>query len=205
MATLLGHAVAEEASKWAYGFTYIDCSQCHFTLDSSPLFPLYLPWEEEDFAISHGRKGRDALLCHLAGTLGSLPVGCCPIAGQAQSGGLQMRNENTLTSAWCLLNQTAVLLLKALFFFFFWFTQALDFETDKVHNLVINATNPEPLVSGVQYNASSRTRFKVFVTNMDEPPTFQQPVYTANVSEDIPVNTLVVKAEAYDPEGDTVR
>uniref|UniRef100_U3J5I2 Cadherin-17 n=1 Tax=Anas platyrhynchos platyrhynchos TaxID=8840 RepID=U3J5I2_ANAPP len=83
--------------------------------------------------------------------------------------------------------------------------KALDFETDKVHNLVINATNPEPLVSGVQYNASSRTLFKVFVTNMDEPPTFQQPVYTANVSEDIPVNTLIVKAEAYDPEGDTVR
>lgn len=95
--------------------------------------------------------------------------------------------------------------LKHFFFFFFWFTQALDFETDKVHNLVINATNPEPLVSGVQYNASSRTLFKVFVTNMDEPPTFQQPVYTANVSEDIPVNTLIVKAEAYDPEGDTVR
>lgn len=119
MATLLGHAVAEEASKWAYGFTYIDCSQCHFTLDSSPLFPLYLPWEEEDFAISHGWKGRDALPCHPAGALGSLPAGCCPIVGQAQSGGLQIRNENTLTSAWCLLKQTEVLLLKALFLFFF--------------------------------------------------------------------------------------
>ncbi|XP_013028003.3 cadherin-17 [Anser cygnoides] len=83
--------------------------------------------------------------------------------------------------------------------------KALDFETAEVHNLVINATNPEPLVSGVQYNASSRTLFKVFVTNEDEPPVFQKQVYTANASEDIPVNTLLVKVEAYDPEGNNVR
>lgn len=74
-----------------------------------------------------------------------------------------------------------------------------------MYNLVISATNPEPLVPGVQYNSSSLTSFKVFVTNVDEPPVFHKTVYKAEVSEDIPVNTLVVTVEAYDPEGDTVR
>ncbi|KAM9278904.1 cadherin-17 [Cariama cristata] len=83
--------------------------------------------------------------------------------------------------------------------------KALDFEAVPVYNLVINATNPEPLVPGVQYNSSSLTLFKVFVTNVDEPPVFNKTVYKEEVSEDIPVNTLVMTVEAYDPEGDTVR
>ncbi|NXS75263.1 CAD17 protein, partial [Pandion haliaetus] len=83
--------------------------------------------------------------------------------------------------------------------------KALDFEAASVYNLVINATNPEPLVPGVQYNSSSLTMFKVFVTNVDEPPVFHKTVYKAEVSEDILVNTLVMMVEVYDPEGDTVR
>ncbi|NXX14057.1 CAD17 protein, partial [Podargus strigoides] len=83
--------------------------------------------------------------------------------------------------------------------------KALDFETTPVYNLVINATNPEPLVPGVQYNSSSLTLFKVFVTNVDEPPVFHSTVYKGEVSEDVPVNTLVMTVKAYDPEGDTVR
>ncbi|NXH35364.1 CAD17 protein, partial [Myiagra hebetior] len=83
--------------------------------------------------------------------------------------------------------------------------KALDFETTPVYNLVINATNPEPLVPGVQYNSSSLTTFKVFVTNVDEPPVFLKPIYSTDVSEDIAVNTLVMTVEAYDPEGDSVR
>ncbi|XP_005517458.1 PREDICTED: cadherin-17 [Pseudopodoces humilis] len=83
--------------------------------------------------------------------------------------------------------------------------KALDFETMPVYNLVINATNPEPLVPHVQYNSSSTTKFKVFVRNVDEPPVFLNPVYKAEVSEDIPVNTLVMTVEAYDPEKDSVR
>ncbi|NXN27762.1 CAD17 protein, partial [Nycticryphes semicollaris] len=81
----------------------------------------------------------------------------------------------------------------------------LDFEAAPVYNLVINATNPEPLVSSVEYNSSSLTLFKVFVTNVDEPPVFHKAVYNTKLSEDVPVNTLVVTVEAYDPEGDTVR
>ncbi|NWW64886.1 CAD17 protein, partial [Ifrita kowaldi] len=83
--------------------------------------------------------------------------------------------------------------------------KALDFETMPEYNLVINATNPEPLVPGVQYNSSSLTAFKVFVTNVDEPPVFLKPVYRIEVSEGVPVNTLVMTVEAYDPEGDSVR
>ncbi|NXI93401.1 CAD17 protein, partial [Psophia crepitans] len=83
--------------------------------------------------------------------------------------------------------------------------KALDFEETPVYNLVINATNPEPLVSDVQYNSSSLTLFKVFVTNVDEAPVFNQAIYQEELSEDAPVNTLVVTVEAYDPEGDTVR
>ncbi|NXH46025.1 CAD17 protein, partial [Dicaeum eximium] len=83
--------------------------------------------------------------------------------------------------------------------------KALDFETTPVYNLVINATNPEPLVPNVHYNSSSLTVLKVFVTNVDEPPVFMKPVYNTEVSEDIPVNTLVMTVEAYDPEGDSVR
>uniref|UniRef100_A0A8C9MIB4 Cadherin 17 n=1 Tax=Serinus canaria TaxID=9135 RepID=A0A8C9MIB4_SERCA len=83
--------------------------------------------------------------------------------------------------------------------------KALDFETMSVYNLVINATNPEPLVEGVEYNSSSLTKLKVSVTNVEEPPAFQKPVYKTEVSEDIPVNTLVMTVEAYDPEGDSVR
>ncbi|NWI24608.1 CAD17 protein, partial [Sula dactylatra] len=81
--------------------------------------------------------------------------------------------------------------------------KALDFEAAPVYNLVINATNPEPLVTGVQYNSSSLTLFKVFVTNVDEPPVFHKTVYRREVPEDIPVNTLVMTVEAYDPEGAT--
>uniref|UniRef100_A0A8C6J409 Uncharacterized protein n=1 Tax=Melopsittacus undulatus TaxID=13146 RepID=A0A8C6J409_MELUD len=83
--------------------------------------------------------------------------------------------------------------------------KALDFETVPVYNLVINATNPEPLVSGVQYNSSSLALFKVFVTDVDEPPVFRETFYKGEVSEDVPVNTLIMMVEAYDPEGDTVR
>ncbi|NXR62459.1 CAD17 protein, partial [Rhadina sibilatrix] len=83
--------------------------------------------------------------------------------------------------------------------------KALDFETMPVYNLVINATNPEPLVPDVQYNSSSLTMFNVFVTNVEEPPVFLEPVYKREVSEDVPVNTLVMTVEAYDPEGDSVR
>ncbi|XP_009636634.1 cadherin-17 [Egretta garzetta] len=83
--------------------------------------------------------------------------------------------------------------------------KALDFEAASVYNLVINATNPEPLVPGVQYNSSSLTLLQVLVTDVEEPPVFLKTVYNGEVSEDVSVNTLVMTVKAYDPEGDTVR
>ncbi|NWY53575.1 CAD17 protein, partial [Chionis minor] len=83
--------------------------------------------------------------------------------------------------------------------------KALDFEATQVHNLVISATNPEPLVENVKYNSSSLALFKVIVTNVDEPPLFNKAVYSTEVSEDIAVNSLVITVEAYDPEGNTSR
>ncbi|NWJ00997.1 CAD17 protein, partial [Crypturellus undulatus] len=81
--------------------------------------------------------------------------------------------------------------------------KALDFETTPVYNLLIHATNPEPLVTGVQYNSSSFTVFKVFLSNVDEAPVFSQEAYITEAFENVPVNTLVATVEAFDPEGDT--
>lgn len=43
---------------------------------------------------------------------GPQPVGCWFLMGQAQPGGLQMKNENILTSIWCLLKRAVGPLLK---------------------------------------------------------------------------------------------
>ncbi|NXD06598.1 CAD17 protein, partial [Nothocercus nigrocapillus] len=83
--------------------------------------------------------------------------------------------------------------------------KALDFETTPVYNLLIYATNPEPLVAGVHYNSSSVTVFKVFLSNVDEAPVFSQEAYITEAFENVPVNTLVATVAAFDPEGDTVR
>uniref|UniRef100_A0ABM5GC50 Cadherin-17 n=1 Tax=Pogona vitticeps TaxID=103695 RepID=A0ABM5GC50_9SAUR len=83
--------------------------------------------------------------------------------------------------------------------------KTLDFETTPVYDLVINATNPEPLVAGIQYNSSSLTYLKVIVTDVDEPPVFLQPVYTVDKHENVTVGTFITTAGAYDPEGAQVR
>uniref|UniRef100_A0A4X1U8A6 Cadherin-17 n=2 Tax=Sus scrofa TaxID=9823 RepID=A0A4X1U8A6_PIG len=77
----------------------------------------------------------------------------------------------------------------------------LDFETVAVHNIVFQAENPEPLVSGVQYNASSFASFRLIVTDVNETPQFSQQVFQAKVSEDVPKGTKVGNVTAKDPEG----
>lgn len=88
---------------------------------------------------------------------------------------------------------------------FFFFTQPLDFETVAVHNIVFQAENPEPLVSGVQYNASSFASFRLIVTDVNETPQFSQQVFQAKVSEDVPKGTKVGNVTAKDPEGLDIR
>ncbi|XP_036914633.1 cadherin-17 [Sturnira hondurensis] len=77
----------------------------------------------------------------------------------------------------------------------------LDFETAAIHNIVFQAENPEPLVSGVQYNASSFATLTLFVTDVNEAPEFSQFVFQAKVSEDVTKGTKVGNVTAKDPEG----
>ncbi|XP_019574784.2 cadherin-17 isoform X2 [Rhinolophus sinicus] len=77
----------------------------------------------------------------------------------------------------------------------------LDFETAAIHNIVFQAENPEPLVPGVEYNASSFATFNLFVTDVNEAPRFSQQVFQAKVSEDVAVGTKVGNVTAKDPEG----
>uniref|UniRef100_A0A667I041 Cadherin-17 n=1 Tax=Lynx canadensis TaxID=61383 RepID=A0A667I041_LYNCA len=76
----------------------------------------------------------------------------------------------------------------------------LDFETVAVHNIVFQAENPEPLVSGVNYNTSSSAKFKLIVTDVNEAPQFSQRIYQAKVREDVAVGTKVGNVTAKDPE-----
>ncbi|XP_075069894.1 cadherin-17 [Mixophyes fleayi] len=81
----------------------------------------------------------------------------------------------------------------------------LDYETLKEHKLVIEAVNPEPLVTGLSYNASSRTHLTVIVTDVDERPIFSSSIFQAQFREDIPVGTKIITINASDPEGDDLR
>ncbi|KAM4688741.1 cadherin-17 [Discoglossus pictus] len=81
----------------------------------------------------------------------------------------------------------------------------LDYESYQEHNLVIEATNPEPLFTGIQYNESSVTYLRVFVTDVDEKPYFNQSIYQTQFKEDIPVGTKLATIPAFDPEGDSIR
>ncbi|XP_059972009.1 cadherin-17 [Mesoplodon densirostris] len=77
----------------------------------------------------------------------------------------------------------------------------LDFEAVAVYNIVFQAENPEPLVPGVQYNASSSATFRLIVTDVNEAPQFSQQVYQAKVREDVAKGTKVGNVTAKDPEG----
>ncbi|KAM6171086.1 cadherin-17 isoform 3-T3 [Erethizon dorsatum] len=81
----------------------------------------------------------------------------------------------------------------------------LDFETAAISKIVVHAENPEPLVSGVTYNASSFATFTLFVTDVNEVPLFSQHVFQAEVAEDVAVGTKVGNVTARDPEGLDIR
>lgn len=80
----------------------------------------------------------------------------------------------------------------------------LDFETEPVTSIVFKAENPEPLVNGIEYNASSFASFELTVTDVNEVPVFPQRIFQANVSEDTAIGTKVGTVTARDPEGLTV-
>lgn len=77
----------------------------------------------------------------------------------------------------------------------------LDFETQPVSSIVFQAENPEPLVKGIEYNASSFASFELIVTDVNEVPVFPRRIFQANVSEDAAVGSRVGNVTARDPEG----
>ncbi|XP_006884689.1 PREDICTED: cadherin-17 [Elephantulus edwardii] len=77
----------------------------------------------------------------------------------------------------------------------------LDFETTPVHNIVFKAENPEPLVSGIQYNDSSFATLRLIVTDVNEPPLFSQQMFQAKVFENVTIGTYLGNVTAKDPEG----
>ncbi|KAG8441823.1 hypothetical protein GDO86_010849 [Hymenochirus boettgeri] len=83
--------------------------------------------------------------------------------------------------------------------------KTLDYESIREHRLVIQATNPEPLITGINYNDSSVTKVTIFVTNVDERPYFTQTLYQAQCNEDVAIGTKIGTVEAIDPEGDKIR
>ncbi|XP_026546647.1 cadherin-17 [Notechis scutatus] len=83
--------------------------------------------------------------------------------------------------------------------------KGLDFETNSVYNLTINATNPEPLVDGIKYNSSSSTFLLVLVINVEEPPVFLHPSHIVMLYENVTIGSNVTTIKAFDPEGYPIR
>lgn len=91
------------------------------------------------------------------------------------------------------------------FIFFILDLQPLDYELQSVFNLQIDARNPEPLIKGVEYNESATTFVVIQLVDVDEPPEFEVETVNVNVPENITVGTVIMTAEAKDPEGKTIK
>lgn len=83
--------------------------------------------------------------------------------------------------------------------------QPLDYELQSVFNLQIDARNPEPLIEGLEYDENARAVVVIQLVDVDEPPVFEVDTLNVNVPENITVGTVIMKAEAKDPEGKTIK
>ncbi|KAG1947494.1 cadherin-17 [Pimephales promelas] len=81
----------------------------------------------------------------------------------------------------------------------------LDYELQSVFNLQIDARNPEPLVEGLEYDEDATTVVVIQLVDVDEPPEFKEDTLDVNVPENITIGTVIMKAEAKDPEGKTIK
>ncbi|XP_016387488.1 cadherin-17-like [Sinocyclocheilus rhinocerous] len=81
----------------------------------------------------------------------------------------------------------------------------LDYELQNVFNLQIDARNPEPLIEGVEYNENATTFVVIQLVDVDELPEFEADTLNVNVPENITVGTIIMTAEAKDPEGKTIK
>uniref|UniRef100_A0A8C2I7V8 Cadherin 17, LI cadherin (liver-intestine) n=1 Tax=Cyprinus carpio TaxID=7962 RepID=A0A8C2I7V8_CYPCA len=81
----------------------------------------------------------------------------------------------------------------------------LDYELQSIFSLQIDARNPEPLIEGVEYNENATTFVVIQLLDVDEPPVFEVETLNVNVPENITVGTVIMTAEAKDPEGKTIK
>uniref|UniRef100_A0A671MUT1 Cadherin-17-like n=1 Tax=Sinocyclocheilus anshuiensis TaxID=1608454 RepID=A0A671MUT1_9TELE len=81
----------------------------------------------------------------------------------------------------------------------------LDYELQSVFNLQIDARNPEPLIEGVEYTENATTYVVIQLVDVDELPEFEVETLNVNVPENITVGTVIMTAEAKDPEGKTIK
>ncbi|KAA0703314.1 Cadherin-17 Intestinal peptide-associated transporter HPT-1 [Triplophysa tibetana] len=83
--------------------------------------------------------------------------------------------------------------------------QPLDYEVQGIYHLQIDARNQEPLVSGVEYDERSKAVVVIQLVDVDEPPKFEVEALNVNIAENFTVGDLIMKAEARDPEGKTIK
>ncbi|KAM9805986.1 cadherin-17 isoform 1-T1 [Syngnathus typhle] len=81
----------------------------------------------------------------------------------------------------------------------------LDFETSSSYKLKIDARNPEPLMSGLEYGSESTAFASVSVTNVDEVPEFNLDILDVVVAENTTKGAVLLTVEAKDPEGKEIR
>ncbi|XP_076868810.1 cadherin-17 [Brachyhypopomus gauderio] len=83
-------------------------------------------------------------------------------------------------------------------------SKPLDYEVQSVYTLQINATNPEPLIKGVEYDSRSTAVVVIEVVDVDEPPVFNVDILNVNVPENLTVGTTILIIDAKDPEGQKI-
>ncbi|XP_054637145.1 cadherin-17 isoform X2 [Dunckerocampus dactyliophorus] len=81
----------------------------------------------------------------------------------------------------------------------------LDFETSTSYKLKIDARNPEPLMSGLEYGSESSTYVSLSVTDVDEAPEFMLDMLDVSVLENTTKGAVLLTVEAKDPEGKEIR
>ncbi|XP_073341264.1 cadherin-17 [Pagrus major] len=77
----------------------------------------------------------------------------------------------------------------------------LDFETSSTYNLQIDARNPEPLMTGLDYGSESTAFVSISVTDIDEAPEFSLDILEVTVPENTTKGSVLLTVEAKDPEG----
>ncbi|XP_035019448.2 cadherin-17 [Hippoglossus stenolepis] len=77
----------------------------------------------------------------------------------------------------------------------------LDFEASPTYKLQIDARNPEPLMTGLEYGIESTAFVTVSVTDVDEAPEFSLDFLDVAVPENTTKGSVLLNVEAKDPEG----